>query len=273
MKTSSTSSTSAAATHSEAATTSVQHTGPTADRYAAALESYLEAVAGDTSSPGATAKNGGFPPFGVGEVMTRTVVSAYPGAPFKKIARALVRNRIHAVPVLDERRRVIGVVSASDLLARVTGARTVPRGRRRAARAEDRRKQHAANAQELMTHPAVTVRTSTPIAEAARAMARARVRSLPVVDRDGTLVGTVSRADLITLFLRPDEDIRQDIVRDVVQASTVRGREKVVVLVDEGVVTLSGWVESALVARGLVYGASQVAGVVNVPGRFGVRHQ
>jgi CBS domain-containing protein len=95
-------------------------------------------------------------------------------------------------------------------------------------------------------------------------MARSRVRSLPVVDREGVLLGMVSRADLIALFLRPDEDIRQDVVRDVVQASEVPGRDKVSVFVSEGVVTLSGWVESALAARGLIFGASQVAGVVDV---------
>ena len=265
MKTSEPSSTAPAAIQSEAAAASVQHKGPTADRYAAALESYVQAVAGESPDvAGSSQPTGGFPPYAVGDVMTRAVVSAYPGAPFKEIARALVRNRINAVPVLDERRRVVGVVSTSDLLARLAGGRPAPRGHRMSAHAEDRRKRHAANAHDLMTHPAITVRTTTPIGEAARTMAHARVRSLPVVDHDGTLLGMVSRADLITLFLRPDEDIRQDVVRDVVQAGTVRGREKVAVFVADGVVTLSGWVESALVARGLIFGASQVAGVVDV---------
>lgn len=92
--------------------------------------------------------------------------------------------------------------------------------------------------------------------------------SLPVIDHACVLVGMVSRADLIALFLRTDDDIRDDVERDVICRSTVPGRASVTVAVDEGVVTLSGRVKTALTARGLAHRASEVPGVLDVHDRL-----
>ena len=239
-----------------------QHEG-----YHSALGRYVEAVFGDeppVTGPAATPVRLTFPPLTVVDVMSKAIVSAYVAAPFKEIAAALDRNGINAVPVIDEGHRVIGVVTASDLLARVGHVRPVPRGHRFASRSETYRKQHATTAKDLMTSPAITASPSTSIAEAARMLARYRVRGLPVVDRDGVLVGMVSRGDLIKLFLRSDEEIADDVVRDVVRRDAFPKHAGVLVTVVEGVVTLAGRVDTALMARGLVYDAQRVPGVVDV---------
>ena len=257
---------SAHATQHEALTTTVTHVGPTADRYQSALERYVEAVAGDQpplSGP-SPAMRLTFPPLTVSDVMTRAVVSAYEGALFKEIAAALDRNAINAVPVINQEHRVVGVVTASDLLARIGHVRPVPRGHRLGGRAETYRKEHGATAKELMTAPAITAGASTSIAEAARMLARYRIRSMPVVDRNGLLVGMVSRVDLIKLFLRSDEDICNDVLRDVIRAGVMPRHNGVRVSVAEGVVTLSGRVDTALTARGLTYESGRVPGVVDV---------
>ena len=250
----------------EAQPTTVGHTGPTADRYGSALERYVDAVAGTGTE--SDAPNDGrfltFPPLTVSDVMTRAVVSAYEGALFKEIAQALDRNGINSVPVIDPNHQVLGVVTASDLLARVAHSRPVPRGHRLGNHAETSRKQHGRTARELMTAPALTIAPGTSIAEAARRLTRYRVRSLPVVDGNGVLVGMVSRADLIKLFLRTDEEIRNDVIRDVIRSATMPGRGNVRVDVEEGVVTLSGRVPTALGARGLAHDVTRVPGVIDV---------
>ena len=250
----------------EALTSTVRHVGPTAERYQTALGRYVEAVAADR--PTATGKASRLrltlPPLTASDVMTRAVVSAYPGAQFKEIAAALDRNGINAVPVIDAGHRVVGVVSASDLLARVGHARAVPRGHRLTGRLETARKERGATARDLMTAPAVTISPSTSLARAARTMARHRLRSLPVVTGTGVLLGMVSRADLIKLFLRGDEDIANDVLGEVVRAETEPRHRDVRVLVREGVVTLSGRVDTALAARALVYDAARVPGVIAV---------
>ena len=54
--------------------------------------------------------------YSVSDVMTRTVVALAAGATFKEIVRTVAGQRISALPVVDTRRRVVGVVSEADLL-------------------------------------------------------------------------------------------------------------------------------------------------------------
>jgi CBS-domain-containing membrane protein len=77
-----------------------------------------------------------------------------------------------------------------------------------------RRRQHLAlTAGELMTSPAITIGPEATVPAAARLMSIHHVRRLPVVDPPGRLVGIVSRRDLLSVFLRPDEEIAADIRR------------------------------------------------------------
>jgi CBS domain-containing protein len=195
--------------------------------------------------------------------MNRAVVSAYRGALFKEIARALARNDIDTVPVVDEDHRVIGVVTASDLLARLNYPRVSPRGHRLTSITDSYRKQHAALARDLMTSPAITTTPETTIADAAQLASRSRVRSLPVVDATGALVGMITRGDLVRVFVRPDEDIQHVVAEEVVPRATHNG-DAVQVRVDEGVVFLNGTVHDPHTARHLVETATRVAGVVEV---------
>ncbi|MGJ5950599.1 CBS domain-containing protein [Streptomyces neyagawaensis] len=50
--------------------------------------------------------------------MTREVVRADYGTPFKEVARLLSDDWISGLPVVDEDRKVIGVISESDLMVR-----------------------------------------------------------------------------------------------------------------------------------------------------------
>ena len=62
-----------------------------------------------------------------------------------------------------------------------------------------------------MTTLAITVGPDFTIPAAARLMNTHRISRLPVVDDKGGLIGIVSRRDLLSVFLRPDEDIKADI--------------------------------------------------------------
>jgi CBS domain-containing protein len=52
----------------------------------------------------------------VQDVMTRDVACAHEDTPYKELARLLASRRVSAVPVVDNRGRVLGVVSEADLL-------------------------------------------------------------------------------------------------------------------------------------------------------------
>jgi len=103
-----------------------------------------------------------------------------------------------------------------------------------------RRQQHLAlTAGELMTAPAITIGPQATVPAAARLMNARHIRRLPVVDDKGRLAGVVSRRDLLSVFLRPDEDIAADarrVLNDILLAEPGEAE----VAVRNGVVTLTG---------------------------------
>jgi CBS domain-containing protein len=198
-------------------------------------------------------------------VMTRDVVTARTETPFKELVDLLATRRIGALPVLDGE-RVVGVVSQTDLLHKLDlpenglGMRLFGRGRR----ARDKAAGDVAG--DLMTAPAVTVTPATTLAAAARLMARRRVTHLPVLDDADRLVGIVARHDLLSPYLRPDGELRDEISREVVERSLLLGPTDVTVAVDDGVVTLHGTVDrrsTALIAVRLTRGFAGVVDVVD----------
>ncbi|WP_426367906.1 CBS domain-containing protein [Streptomyces sp. E-08] len=204
------------------------------------------------------------PPFTVADVMTRKVVAVLPGAEFKEIVTAMERWKVTAVPVVEGEGRVVGVVSEADLLVKEEfhdhrlGLVEQMRHLDATAKAGSRR------AEDLMTSPAVTVAPEASLPQAARLMAAHHVKRLPVVDTTGAIQGIVSRADLLKVFLRPDDDLAAEVRHDVIEQLFPLSHRKVGVRVDAGVVTLSGEVgDSALIPLAARL-ARAVEGVVDV---------
>jgi CBS domain-containing protein len=202
----------------------------------------------------------------VASVMTRQVVTAEPGAPFKSLAALLAGRRVSAVPVVDDQRRPIGIVSEADLLRaapyRAAGRAAEPGLRllHRSPVPEDRDE----TAKELMTRTVVTARPEWSVAEAARTMERHQVKRLPVVDGAGRLVGVVSRSDLLRPFLRTDEALRLEIVREVLHRTLYLAPDAIQVHVQDGVVTLTGLLERRSLLPILERLCRSVPGVVAV---------
>jgi CBS-domain-containing membrane protein len=207
----------------------------------------------------------------VGSVMTADVVRAEYGTPFKEVARLLAGHRISGLPVVDEDDKVIGVISETDLMVRQAETpdpfAPAPRFRfPRFNRSARRRavKARARTAGQLMTVPPVTAHADDTIVEAARTMARRRVERLPVLDEEERLVGIVTRRDLLRVFLRPDRDIRAEVIEQVLVGTLWLAPRTVDVSVTEGVVTLAGHMERRSETEIAVSMARQVDGVVAV---------
>jgi CBS-domain-containing membrane protein len=206
----------------------------------------------------------------VQDVMTRDVLTVTPRTPYREIVDSLVRRRVTAAPVEDEEHRVVGVVSEADLLHKVEfigderGRRTFERPSRRSAR----EKANAAVAADLMTAPAITVGPETSVVAAARRMETDRVKRLPVVDADGRLVGIVSRRDLLSMHMRPDPEIRDDVVENVLRRALWIDPVSVEVDVVDGKVILGGRVDRRSTAGLVVRLTAEVPGVVTVIDRL-----
>ncbi len=90
------------------------------------------------------------------------------------------------------------------------------------------------------------------------------INRLPVVDEDGTLIGLVSRGDLVRAFARSDEEIRGEIEEDVIRRTLWLDPATVDVTVTNGIVTLAGEVASSAGAQLVPTFVRKVPGVVEV---------
>jgi CBS domain-containing protein len=207
----------------------------------------------------------------VGSVMTAEVVRAEYTTSFKEVARLLADRRISGLPVVDEDEKVIGVVSETDLMARQAEAVETDESKRRFAFAElmPRARREAAKSQaftagRLMSVPPVTVHADETIAQAARIMAERHVERLPVLDEENRLVGIVTRRDLLQVFLRPDAEIRDEVIEEVLVCALWLAPRTIDVFVVEGVVTLTGRLERKSETEIAVSMTRQIDGVVAV---------
>jgi CBS domain-containing protein len=200
----------------------------------------------------------------VSDVMTVDVVTVGRRAAFKDIVRTMQEHKVSALPVLDAAGRVIGIVSEADLLPKEEFRDNDPDRYTQLRRLPDLAKAGALSADELMTSPALTIGAGATLAQAARSMARARVKRLPVVDGAGLLEGVVSRADLLQVFLRTDEEIAEEVRREVVSYLFPDPASAVRVEVRDGVVRLGGRVRDTSLVPVAARLVRAVEGVVDV---------
>jgi CBS-domain-containing membrane protein len=202
----------------------------------------------------------------VGDVMTSRVHVASPLTPFKLLVRLIEENRISAIPIVDTRGVPVGVVSESDLLLKEwRGELEADAGPLHGWKNRlERAKAGAVLAQDLMTSPAITVAASALITDAARLMHERNVRRLVVVDQRGRIAGIVSRSDLLQVFLRTDEDLREEVVERIIPAILPTEGDNVVVEVRSNVITLSGEVDRRSDSEILTRMSREVDGVVDV---------
>ncbi|MGA8543515.1 MAG: CBS domain-containing protein [Thermoplasmata archaeon] len=151
-------------------------------------------------------------PYLVEDVMTTHVHSAWPDESLLSAAQTMRTHHISGVPVVDQQKRVIGVLSEKDIVAALD--RQVGIGHARGildillASYEPKRKDLVqrsvaallnSNVKKAMSHPAVTVEADASLGEAWRLLGRYSVNRLPVV-RNETLVGILTRQDVLRMF-------------------------------------------------------------------------
>jgi CBS domain-containing protein len=214
--------------------------------------------------------------------MTSDVRTVRTDTLLKDVAELLVTHGVSGVPVVDDEGAVLGVVSETDILFKeqpgeadegVVG-RVLHRGRQKRLDA----KHDAHTAGEAMSSPAIVIRPGADIANAATLMLERKVNRLPVVDdgqragpiAGGTLIGIVTRADLVRAFARLDGEVAaeiEEIVR-VRQELWARPPEDVTFSVDRGEVTLEGKVDFRAHAELLASEVEAVPGVVAVTSKL-----
>ena len=161
------------------------------------------------------------------DVMVTPVVTVDLDGTVRDVAKTLLDKRISAVPVVDGKGKIAGIVTESDLLHRVEAGTE----RRQSwllealkggwAMAADYAKSHATKVSDIMTREVVTATPETPLHEIARLLETHHIKRVPIVSKNGDLVGIVSRANLLQAVATarpklelhlPDTAIRQKLM-------------------------------------------------------------
>jgi CBS domain-containing protein len=205
----------------------------------------------------------------VKDVMSTHVIAVSPGAPYKEMAAMLHGQRVSAFPVIDEDKKVIGVVSETDMLAKEALEGTVPRTTQLSLTTQGMRSRvNAVTAADLMTKPAVTIGPDEPVTRAARLMFDQRVKRLPVTSDDGTLIGILSRSDVLSVYSRPDAQIRHQVTQDLILGTLRCDPERFTVTVKSGIVTIEGAPETSRAGHDIIDAVRHMEGVVFVRDRL-----
>jgi len=204
----------------------------------------------------------------VKDVMSTHVIAVREMASFKEIATRLREQRVSAFPVIDDDNKVIGVVSEADLLTKEALEGTVPRTLQSLTRQRVRSQVKAVTAADLMTKPAVTIGPGEPVSHAARLMFDKRVKRLPVTDDDGRLIGIVTRSDVLSVYSKPDPQIRSEITDDLIRGTFGCDPARFTVTVKDGIVTVEGTPETTQVGLDIIDAARHMEGVVAVRDRL-----
>lgn len=145
------------------------------------------------------------------DVMATNVITVHQDTPVMRIAEVLLANRISAVPVVNDKDAMVGIVSEGDLIHRVEAGTERQRSwwlellTGRELLAHEFVKSHAGKAADVMTRRVVSVTPDTPLADIASLLEKHRIKRVPVV-MNGKLVGIVSRANLIQALVNLDRE-------------------------------------------------------------------
>jgi len=139
-----------------------------------------------------------------GDIMTKEVIAVLPETSVDEIAGLLINHRISGIPVVDNERRVLGIVSESDIIYREIhrdpeilerlGGIVLPAYRQTLKR--------GLTAGEIMTSPPVTAHVNTTLRELVELVVDKRIKRIIIVDKEGRLCGIVSRIDIVKAIER-----------------------------------------------------------------------
>jgi CBS domain-containing protein len=210
----------------------------------------------------------------VRDVMVAPVITVEPSTTVQEVARLFLQKHISAVPVLDGKTRLVGIVSEGDLLHRVEAGTERHRSWWLQALIESDTlaaeyvKSHGRKVSDVMTREVVTTSPQAPLHEVAALMERNAVRRLPVLEND-QLVGIVSRANLLQavasarqlLDIAPSDKAIRDRILSSLQKEAWAHIGLLNVTVSNGIVDLWGVADSNAERKAIRVAAESTPGV------------
>ena len=205
----------------------------------------------------------------IDDAMTAPVETIRPEASLKDVADIFAAKGIGGLPVVDAKGQLVGVITEADILAKERveepkgSWRDLFGGKERAAM---HTKYEARTVREAMSSPPITVQNWLSVSSAAELMVEHGVNRLPVV-QGATLVGIITRHDLVCAFARSDSEIEREIRTEAFAG--LSSPDSLQLTVDGGEVVVRGVVDSRFDAETLPDQIRRVPGVVAVDASLG----
>jgi CBS domain-containing protein len=144
------------------------------------------------------------------EIMTRDVISVKEDMPISEIAEIMSREKIHAVPVVDEENKVLGIITETDFFTKDSSNMVympslidfIKSGKMEYSKGE-KDAMHAvihAKAKDIMSSKCENVSPEMEMEDFVKLIKERSFNSYPVTDSDGTLLGIITVADAIKLL-------------------------------------------------------------------------
>lgn len=140
------------------------------------------------------------------DIMTKEVVTVREEDTVEKCANLLITHGLSGLPVIDENGKIKGIVTEGDLIRRASrikgpAALEVLGGifylESPKKFMDDLIKTMGNSAKDIMTKEVITVSPEKTIEDAATLLVQRKIKRLPVVDKEGNLIGIVSRKDIM----------------------------------------------------------------------------
>ena len=151
--------------------------------------------------------------------MSFPVFTVTPDSPIKEAAQVLVEHGISALPVLDAKGALVGIVSEADLVP--IQARPDPRSQATPPAPSAGTVPRLVS--DVMTRLVISVRVGSEVSQAARIMLEAGIKRVPVM-RGRKVVGILSRRDLVRVIARQDEAVRSELAEKLTEAGIKLGQ-------------------------------------------------
>jgi CBS domain-containing protein len=213
------------------------------------------------------------------DIMSSPLVTVTTTTPVSEIANVILEKRVSAVPVVNSKGTLVGLVSASDLLER-EDLETAPGWswlRQKVwprAAARQYTKAHGSRAEHVMSTELVTVPPTAELPEVIAKMVQRGIQRVIVVD-GAEPVGILSRRDVLRAVLiqqaphhqaAQDETIKRDVTGKLRKLPWF-SKEQIWISVENGVVTLDGVVRSPDERAAIRLAAENCPGVAEVRDR------
>jgi len=193
------------------------------------------------------------------DLMTTDVITVSRETGIRDAARLMFRNHVSGLPVTASDGTLCGIITEADFLRmevdRYEGASGI-----------------GETVGDVMSEGVVTTGPETEIYDAAKMMTFQDIKRIPVVDEDGRLLGIISRADIVSVFTRPDDVIEDEIREDLIRRVLFIDPDQMDVAVSRGIVTFTGIVGTENEARLLSELASRLDGVLRVENELSWRY-